>query len=1062
MKDADIPRQQLIDELAKMRGRIKELEESEKKYRLLFQNANDPIFLADNDLNFIDVNQKAVSLYGYTREEFLKMKIPDLTLPEQREEQERNRKEALKKGGESRGNWRKHVKKDGGVIDVEFNASGVNLSGKDYFISIIRDNTEQKRAEKNIARMEAYEQSLIETSKEKAYVESIINSAGEGIAVIDPEGRFIIINPAYLDIFGYRKEELIGKSITNVIASVSQEESKKAFRNFLKTGAEIKAERSYLSKSGEIIPVFIRGTSLRDEFGRLAGAIMVVRDLRDLKKREKAQQESEFKYRSLVEQMNEGVSIIDEKGLITFVNPKLCEMLKYHEGELIGRNVVDFIDKKKADIVKRQLATRIKEESFSHEISLQSKTGEVVPVLISATPIFENGLFKGSLSVFTDLSHIKKAEAEIIRTNNRLNAIINSATGFFIATSDVDGELTSWNKGAEIITGYTEEETVGRMNIRQFIPEEIAGSGLLEKMKQSIIEQKSFEGEVYYKKKSGEVGPVHFSSIPLKDERGHLIGMLAIVMDISERKIMERALKDSERRYRTIFETTGTAMCILEENKIISMANKEFERLTGYSKDEIIGKKEWTEFVVDDDQERLNEYHYARRSGHAFMPRNYEFRFINRDAKIKDIYMTVDMLPGTKKSITSLLDITERVRMETELRKARDEWEKSFDTIDDFIFITGENGVISRSNKALADLAGLHPQDVVGMQCRELLKCKDNMESCALVRLKNNMPPTGQEIMLGNYNVWVNAKEFPCYDKDGNLESVIHVYRNITERKKIEALTLEKQAAEEANRLKSEFINNISHEIRTPLTAILGFAETIERMIRKNQTIDKIPIAVSKILNSGEHLLDLVNDLLDISRIEAGKLELNIELLNMKKIVEEIEVFQKPKAIAKKIILTYEMPDDLPLIMADRVRLRQVIINLLDNAVKFTEEGGRVIVGAFWDRRRAGERDKEIGREGEKGQGEMATISPGHHDPVSQPQVTVWVKDTGIGIPENMLEAIFERFKQADLSGHRPGTGLGLSISKWLVEAQGGEIWADSKEGKGSTFYFTVPVADSK
>ena len=195
----------------------------------------------------------------------------------------------------------------------------------------------------------------------------------------------------------------------------------------------------------------------------------------------------------------------------------------------------------------------------------------------------------------------------------------------------------------------------------------------------------------------------------------------------------------------------------------------------------------------------------------------------------------------------------------------------------------------------------------------------------------------------------------------------------------------------------------------------------------------------AKILKAGEHLLGLINDFLDISKIEAGGLELNPEPMDLKKLVNEIEFFQDAKSIGKDIALTNEIPDDLPFVTADRVRLRQVLLNLITNGIKFTENGGKVVVGA----------GMRVG--GLKSEAKNAN----HHGLTT---LTVWVKDTGIGIPANMLGAIFDRFEQVDKSGHRSGTGLGLSISQRLVELQGGKLWVKSEEGKGSTFYFTVPV----
>ncbi|MDY6863600.1 MAG: PAS domain S-box protein [Thermodesulfobacteriota bacterium] len=752
-----------------------------------------------------------------------------------------------------------------------------------------------------------------ELRKERDFARSLVETAPGIILVLDTKGRIINFNPYMEEATGYRFEEVKGKDwFTTFLPERYRDRIRDIFSktlNDINTSGNI---NPIITRDGHELEIEWYNRTLKNSLGNVVGILALGQDITNRMRTEDMLKRSEERYRSLVENMNEGLTIINENACFTFTNKKFCKIIEYTREEIIGKHISKFLDKKNAMIMEKQFEKRKRGEVSSYEITCTTKTGKKIPVLISATPIFEYGVFKGTHAILTDLSDVKKAEAELTSANIKLNAIINSATGFYIATSDIEGNVISWNKGAELLLGYKEEEVVGKMLISRFLAGNTAKTGWLKKTINYILENKKFEGEFHFKRKNGEAFPGYLNATPLKDEKGNLLGILGIVQDITRRK-----------------------------------------------------------------------------------------------------------------------------KMEDELQRAKEEWEKSFDTINDFIFITDGEGMIERLNRTCAELSGKQPKDVVGMKCRELFKCKNiNTESCTLFNLRNDKPLTAHEIKLYDHDIWVNAQAFPSYGPDGNPEHIVHVYRNITEHKKIKELTMEKQAAEEANRLKSEFINNISHEIRTPLTSILGFAETIQRIIRMGKAMNKLPMAADKIIKAGEHLLNLINDLLDISRIEAGKMELKLESIRLKGIISEVISSLNPAFAEKNIILADEISKDLPLTKVDRIRIRQVLFNLVENAVKFTGEGGKVVVGADWDKEMGGQENSEAAR-----------------------QIKVWVKDTGMGIPKNMLKAVFKRFEQVDKSGIKSGAGLGLPICKRLVEMHGGKIWAKSEEGKGSIFYFTLPLA---
>lgn len=363
-----------------------------------------------------------------------------------------------------------------------------------------------------------------------------------------------------------------------------------------------------------------------------------------------------------------------------------------------------------------------------------------------------------------------------------------------------------------------------------------------------------------------------------------------------------RALRESEGKYRAIFENTGTASLILDEDTTILLVNEEFVELSGYSKEEIEGKKSWTEFVVKEDLERMKIQHELRRQDQKKALKSYDFKMEDKQGHIHDVLLRMGMLPETQMSIASLLDITKRKRAEEELIKA-------------------------------------------------------------------------------------------------------------------------KERAEESDRLKTAFLANMSHEIRTPMNGILGFAELLKT---PKLTGDEQQVYISYIEKSGNRMVNLNNDLIDISMIESGQLKVSLAEININEQIENLYSFFKADAERKGIQLLFHKGLDTSdaVIKTDQNKLFTILKKLIKNAIKYTEDGS-VVFGY------------EI-----KGQ-----------------YLEFFVKDTGIGIIKNRQQAIFDRFVQADIEDVNAyeGAGLGLSITKAYVEILGGEIWLESEEGKGSQFYFTIP-----
>jgi two-component system phosphate regulon sensor histidine kinase PhoR len=467
-----------------------------------------------------------------------------------------------------------------------------------------------------------------------------------------------------------------------------------------------------------------------------------------------------------------------------------------------------------------------------------------------------------------------------------------------------------------------------------------------------------------------------------------------------------KRIREEEEKYRTLFEFSESATVVIDDDKTLLMVNKKFEEVSGYKREEIEGKMKFVDFLPPEEMERLIRYHELRRIDPKKVPTSYEFWFLNREGKRRLMEISVSLIPGTKKSIASLIDITEKRELERKL-------EAVLKNMADGVIATDEKDKIVLINpaaqKMIKEVLGSEPREVLGKKIIEVLKEPLFKE---LYRRKSE-----NEIAT---EFCFNTEPIRCYkviltplkSEEGRIMGKVLTMHDLSEEKRVA-------------KMKSDFVSTVSHELRTPLTAILGFGKTLLREDVSFSEEEKREF-VETIVREGERLSRLIEDMLDLSRIEAGRIEFNIKPLNPVPIIKR--VVKNLEATTDKHKFTISIPKDLPRVLADEDRLEQVFLNLIGNAVKYSPEGGEVKISAY----------------------------------AKTKSVEFCVADEGIGMTEEEAREVFKPFFRTGESQKRMirGTGLGLPVTKGFIEGMGGKIWVESEKGKGTKFYFEIPRED--
>jgi PAS domain S-box-containing protein len=681
------------------------------------------------------------------------------------------------------------------------------------------------------------------------------------------------------------------------------------------------------------------------------------------------------------------------------------------------------------------------------------------------------GNLQSDASTAEGITEVRRQEA-LLKTGALQDAILNSANFSSIAT-DAKGVIQIFNVGAERMLGYAAADVLNKIT-----PADISDSQeVIERAKVLSSElgtsiTPGFEALVFkasrgiediyeltYIRKDGSRFPAVVSVTALRDALGSIIGYLLIGTDNTARKQAEAALLKAGALQNAIFNSANFSSIATDAKGVIQIFNVGAERMLGYAAADVLNKI--TPADISDSQEVIERAKVlSSELGTSITPGFealvfkasrgiediYELTYIRKDGSRFPAVVSVTALRDALGSIIGYLligtDNTVRKQIEADQKlldqRLRDQQFYTRSLIEsniDAIMTTSPSGIITDANKQMGELTGCTRDELIGAPFKNYFtdsaRAEAGIKRVLIEKKVNDYELTARARDGKETVVSFNANTF--YDRDRKLQGVFAAARDVTERKRLDQVLQEKNIelenaralAEKANLAKSDFLSSMSHELRSPLNAILGFAQLMESDVPPPNANQKESIA--QILLAGWHLLKLINEILDLAKVESGQVPMSEESVSLSEVMQECQTMVEPQAQQRNIRLTLPEFAVPCFVRADRTRLKQIIINLLSNAIKYNRKQGAVSVTC------------DVG---------------------SPEYVRVNIRDTGAGLSTEQLAQLFQPFNRLGQdAGGEEGTGIGLVVAKRLIELMGGSIGADSTVGVGSVFWFELITA---
>jgi len=766
----------------------------------------------------------------------------------------------------------------------------------------------------------------------------------------------------------------------------------------------------------------------------LLGFTLIVRDITEWKKSEKQIQESDNRYAALIENIDTGVAVYDavDDGrdfILKALNPAAERIVHLTGAQVVGKTLLTLFPNMGSTVLPAALC----------RVWKTGRTEHLAPFYYQddiRQGWRENHIYKipsGEIvALFDDVTERKQIEDSLRESEERFRVLFeNIRDGVFVhpmITPSEPGKFAMVNPSACDILGYTQEELLG-MGPRELDDAESSVTYIPEAMKR-LMEDGCVLFEAVQRDRKGNRIPVEVNAnIVELSGRPYIVSS---VRDITLRKQHENKLLESTQFLKSIYDGVNNSVFVVDVQQDGSYRykgiNRMHEILTGIKNEEITGKS--PDEIIDAPfaESVIRRYDACIQSGSTIQ---YEelLPFKGRETYWETVLTPVrDNVGHIYRIIGTSTDITKRKISEQRLRKLSVAVEQS----PAVVVITDYMGNIEYVNPKFTQLTGYTVREAVGNNPNILqsgLTPRETFYELWDTILSGGVWHGEFYNRKKNGDIYIESAVIsPIFNKEGSITNFVAVKEDITEKKKLwSELIAAKEKAEESDRLKTAFLANISHEIRTPMNGILGFSELLKEPHLSGEEQTEY---INLINQSGQRMLHLINELVDISRIESGDTFLQITETSINRLMHDIYAFFRPEAAKKGLLFEciVGLSDLFSVIDTDSSKVNQILTNLVQNALKFTTEG-----------------------------------SVDFRYTLKNDCLEFYVTDSGACIPSEMKEKIFDRFRQVDnsLTRRYEGAGLGLSISKAYIEMLGGKIWVESIEGRGNRFVFTLPYKPS-
>ncbi|KAF0698636.1 Aste57867_10730 [Aphanomyces stellatus] len=826
----------------------------------------------------------------------------------------------------------------------------------------------------------------------------LIDKANAPIFGVDSNCCVNIWNRKVAEITQYTLEEVMGE---NLVEKFISEEYRQGVRHVLSQALRgdeaADFEVPLVTKTGRKVNISLNATARYDQMGQIVGVVGIGQDITD-----RIAQEQE--YTRLIDTANAPIFGVDQNGLVNIWNKKAAEITQYSPQDVMGKNLVDgFITEDYRKAVGYVLSKALHgTETANFEFPLITKSGRRVEILLNATPRYnELGKVMGMVGIGQDITDRIAQEQEYTRLIDKANAPIFGV--------DADLRVNIWNRKAAEITQFSNDEAIGQNLVENFVSEEFRDA-VAEVLSRALKGAETANFEFPLITKTERRVEILLNATPRYNELGDVIGVVGIGQDITDRIAQEQ-------EYSRLIDTANAPIFGVDSNMRVNIWNRKAAQITHYSTAEVLGENLVETFITPEYRPGVAEV--LSKALNGIQTANFEFPLITRPGTRIEILLNATPRNDLHGNIVGVVgigqDITERISQEHE-------YFRLIDTANAPIFGVDTNGNINEWNQKIELITGYQKDTVFGMglvdtfiipesrnQVRQLL-------NQALVGIDVGEMELPMITKKGTYLLLlVNASS--KQDIHGNIRGVIGVGQDYTARKQMEAA-------------KVNFLASFSHELRTPLNGVLGMLELL-----KEQNLGKVPERyVHMAYVSGSLLLNLINDILDLSKIEAGHLEIQSAPFHIEDLLDyTVEIF-KFKAHERGLKLSVVLANNVPeVVIGDVVRLRQILLNLLSNAIKFTLKGSITV---------------------------KCSVAPTADQPATYKRLLFQVIDTGVGMDAEEKSRLFSLFTKIERTrkNNPTGSGLGLAICKQLVELMDGQIDVDSELGVGSVFFFSVAV----